>query len=202
MQNPFKNLRQGLPPEVARDLKVRLLLLAVLGVSVALAWWSINRLPTWQRKLDQQNAQVSELESDILKLDLRWNAQEAEQIAGRFTNSYEQLLAGRDEFAGWQADLKKQADQFTLSLIPGVIKTQDCPLPGKRFAVISTTVDVRPITAGVRTNSPYLRLLNLTQNLTSRKKRVDLVELTAGGGSNSVSQATLALDLWSLENLQ
>ena len=61
---------------------------------------------------------------------------------------------------------------------------------------------MRPITAGVRTNSPYLRLLTLTRNLTSRKKRVDLVELTAGGGSNSVSQATLALDLWSLENLQ
>src|SRR6266540_2262410 len=144
MQNPFEKLRQALPPGAARDLKVRLLLLAVLGASVALAWWSINRLPAWQKKIDHQNTQVSELERDIAKLDSRWNEQEAEQIAGKFNESREQLLVGRDGFALWQTDLKKQAEQFTLSINPGIIKTQDCPLPGKMFAIISTTVDVRP----------------------------------------------------------
>ena len=38
-------------------------------------------------------------------------------------------------------------------------------------------------------------MLDFAQNLTTQKKRVDLVELKVGGNSNSVSQATLELQL-------
>jgi hypothetical protein len=65
---------------------------------------------------------------------------------------------------------------------------------------MSAKVEVRPSAPGVRTNSPYLRLLSFAQNLSSQNKRVDLVELKASGSSNSVSEAHLALQLWSLEN--
>ena len=121
-------------------------------------------------------------------------------MAGRFKQSQELLFPGQNAFGGWQADLKQQADQLAVSVNAGVTKTQDCPLPGKRFAIMSATVEVRPITPGIRTNSPYLRLLSFAQNLSSQTKRVDLIELKASGSSNSVSEAKMDVHLWSLEN--
>ena len=199
MQNPLKNLM--LQPEAFHDLKVRLLLLCVFAASVALAWWSINRLPASENLLARQNTKITELENQIDEFGRRWNPQEAEQIAGRFKQSQELLFAGQAEVGGWQAELKRQSDQLAVSVNAGVTKTQDCPLPGKRFSITLATVDVNPITPGVRTNSPYVRLLNFAQNLTSNNKRVDLMELKAIGSSNSVSEAHLGLQLWSLENL-
>jgi hypothetical protein len=201
MANPFKNLQLTLPPEVFRDLKVRLLLLGVFVASVALAWWSIGRLPLWEKKLEQESSKISQFESEIEQLERRWNPQEAAQMTNRFKLSQEQIMAGPEEVVAWQADLKRRADQFTLSVNPGIIKTQECPLPGKRFSIVSATVDLRAITPGIRTNSPYLRLVNFAQDLTSQKKRVDLVEVGASGSSNSVSEARLGLQIWSLDNL-
>jgi len=201
MQNPLKNFVQTLSPEVFRDLKVRLALLFVFGASVALAWWSINRLPASENLLARQNTKITELENQIDEFGRRWNPQEAEQIAVRFKLSQELLFVGQDEVGGWQAELKRQADQLAVSVNAGVTRTQECPLPGKRFSIMTATIDVRPVTPGVRTNSPYLRLLNFAQTLSAQNKRVDLVELKAIGRSNSVSEAKLDLHLWSLENL-
>jgi len=198
MQNPLKNLM--LPESAFRDLKMRLLLLFIFGASVALAWWSINRLPASENKLARQSTKITELENQIQKFGDRWNPTEAEQIAGQFKLSQEQLFAGQDAFGGWQAELKQQADQLAVSVNMGVTNTQDCPLPGKRFAIRSATVEVRPITPGIRTNSPYLRLLNFAQNLSSQTKRVDLIEFAVTGRSNSVSEAKMDVQLWSLQN--
>lgn len=200
MKNPLNQLKASLPAKTTRNLKVRLLLLLVFTASVALVWWSINRLPDWEQKLKQTGAQVAGMESEILQLDMRWNAQEAEQIAAGLKDSEEQLLSGREEVNAWQTNLQRRADQFTLVVSAGVTRTQDCPLPGKRFSIFAATLDVSSITPGQRTNSPYLRLLNFAQNLSGEKKRVDLLEVNASGNSNSVSKATLGLQLWSLEN--
>jgi len=203
MQNPLKNFVPTLPPEVFRDLKVRLVLLFIFAASAALVVWSIGyRLPDSDKKLGQQNTKIAGIEKEIGDLQDRWNSQEAEQIAGRFKQSHELLFTGQDEVGGWQAELKRQADQLAVTVNAGVTRTQDCPLPGKRFSIMSAKVDVRPITPGVRTNSPYLRLLSFAQNLSAQSKRVDLVELEVTGRSNSVSEAKMDLQLWSLENLQ
>ena len=202
MPNPLKNFVQTLTPEVFRDLKVRLALLFVFAASVALAWWSINRLPASENLLARQNTKINELEYQIDEFGRRWNPQEAEQIAVRFKQSQELLFAGQDEVGGWQTELKRQADQLAVSVNAGVTRTQACPLPGKRFSIMTATIDVRPVTPGVRTNSPYLRLLNFAQTLSAQNKRVDVMELKAIGRSNSVSEAKLDLHFWSLENLQ
>src|ERR1051326_2950812 len=173
MQNPLTNLALKFPPGLSRDLKVRLVLLCVFVQTCALPIWSINRLPDSDKKLAQQNIKIASIEKEIGDLQDRWNPQEAEAIAGRFKQSHELLFTNQDEFVSWQAALKRQADQWMVSVNVGVTRTQDCPLPGKRFTILSAKLDVRPITPGVRTNSPYLRLLNFAQNLSSQKKRVD-----------------------------
>src|SRR5262245_19096674 len=98
MQNPLKNLLLSLPPQAFRDLKVRLVLLLIFGASTAMVVWSIRyRLPESDRKLERQHSRIAELENQTLELELRWNPQEAEQVAGRFKQSQEQLFAGPEE---------------------------------------------------------------------------------------------------------
>ena len=65
MQNPLKNLRLTLPPEVFRDLKVRLLLLVIFGASIALLVWTINRPRAWDKMLEVENMTSTELDGDI-----------------------------------------------------------------------------------------------------------------------------------------
>jgi hypothetical protein len=199
MANPLSNL--ALPPEAYRDLKVRLLLLGVFGASVALVWWSVNRLPAWEKKLNEQNRKITELEGEITQFELRWNGAEAERIAGRFKEAQEHVSAGPNEWTSWQGEMKRQANQFTVAFNPGATNTHDCPLPGKRFSILSATLDLSAFSPGTRTNSPYVRLLNFAQNLATQPKRVDLMELSASGQSNSVTEARMGVQLWSLENL-
>src|SRR5438105_2122665 len=118
MQNPLKNLRLTLPPEVFRDLKVRLLLLVIFGASVALLVWTINRPRAWDKKLEVENMTSTGLEGDIQQLTNRWNVEEAGLIANKFKQSHELLFAGQEELVLWQTDLKRRADQFTLSVSP------------------------------------------------------------------------------------
>src|SRR5687767_13081643 len=109
MQNPLKSLALTLPPEVFRDLKVRLVLLLVFAASAVLVVWSIMyRLPDSDRKLALLNTRITEIEKDIDDLQRRWNAQDAEQTAARFKQSQELLFAGQEEVGAWQAELKRQ----------------------------------------------------------------------------------------------
>src|ERR1044071_5929043 len=153
MQNPLS--RMSRPAKVTQDLKVRLLLLLVFAGSVALAWWSINRLPVWEARIRAAEGRIGEVERDIMDLERRWNEKEAAQISDKLKESQEQLLGGRDEVAQWQTSLQRSAKQFTLAVNAGVTRTQDCPLPGKRFSIYSETLDVGAISPGTRTNSPY-----------------------------------------------
>jgi hypothetical protein len=47
--------------------------------------------------------------------------------------------------------------------------------------------------------STFQRTVQLSQQLAGLEKRVDLVELTAAGGSNSVASTVVVLQLWTGE---
>ena len=188
-----------MPPGFYRSLLVRLVLLIVFGGSMWLAWWSVHRLGPVEKKLQAQSEKLARLEDDIMQMEMKWNPREAEQVAGKFKQAQEQIFAGNEEFLRWQDELKRQTKQFVVEMKAQSVRTQACPLPNKVFAIIPTTVELQASDEPA-TNSPYKRLLDLTQNITTQKKRVDLVELLATGTSNSVSQAKLGLQLWSQEN--
>jgi len=202
MSGGLQQLWARLPPGFFRTALVRLSLLLVFAGSLALAWWSVSRLKPLEKLLQKQSEKLAHLEDEVMKMELKWNQQEADQMTNRFRQSQEELFLSQDEVLLWQVDLKRRADQFAMTVNSGITKTQECPLPGKRFSIYSATVDMRPNAPGIRTNSPYLRLLNFAHDVTSQKRRVDLTELAAGGSSNSVNEAKLALQLWSLENVQ
>jgi hypothetical protein len=201
MTSPLTQLWQRFPPGTFRAAAVRLVLLLAFGGALYLSWWSVNRLAPIDKLLQIQSEKIARLEDDVLKMELRWNPREAEEVADKFKVAQEQLFAGHDDFNRWKEELKRQTNQFTLDVKVQTGRTQACPLPNKVFAIIPTVIDLQN-SDETSTKPAYKRLLEYTQSLTTQKKRVDLVELKVGGNSNSVSKATLELQLWAQENKQ
>ena len=198
MSNPITDLWLKMPPAFYRAFLARVAMLLVLFGSVALVWWSFNRLPPVEKKLQAQSDKLAHLEDEVMQMELKWNPREAEQVAAKFKQAQEELFTGNDEFIRWQEDLKRQTNQFVLEVKAQTGRTQDCPLPNKVFSVISTTIEVQPADEP-SASPPYKRLLDFAQSLTTQKKRVDLMELSVNGNSNSVTKAQLGLQLWSQE---
>src|SRR6266436_3299481 len=203
MIGPLARLWQRFPPGTFRTAAVRFVLLLAFAGALYLSWWSVNRLAPIDKLLQIQSEKIARLEDDVLQMELKWNPGEAEQVAEKFKLAQEQIFSGHDDFNRWKEELKRPTNQFILDVKTQTGRTQACPLPNKIFAIIPATIELQTPTDDTTSTKPaYKRLLEYTQNLTTQKKRVDLVELKVGGNSNSVSQATLELQLWAQENKQ
>jgi len=201
MNSPLTQLLQRFPPGTFRAAAVRFVLLLAFVGALYLSWWSVNRLAPVDKLLQIQSEKIARLEDDVLQMELKWNPREAEEVADKFKLAQEQLFTGHDDFNRWKEELKRQTNQFTLDVKTQTGRTQACPLPNKIFAIIPTTIDLQT-SDETSTKPAYKRLLEYTQNLTTQKKRVDLVEYKVSGNSNSISHATLELQLWAQENKQ
>jgi hypothetical protein len=79
-------------------------------------------------------------------------------------------------------------------------QTQASPLPNKVFSTTAAIIELQSTADDAAITSPYQRLVELAESITTHKKRVDLLELSASGNSNSVSQARLRVQVWSQED--
>jgi hypothetical protein len=141
-------------------------------------------------------------ENDILQLELRWDPVDVNATIGRFQQANGQLFSGTNEIARWQEELKRsQADHFRMAFTAETRGTQASPLPNKVFSTTATTIELQSTAGDATVQSPYQRLVEFAQALTTHTKRVDLLELSATGQSNSVSHAKLRVQVWSLADL-
>jgi len=214
MKNPFADFWARMPEGFVRTFVARFVLLFVFAASVILIWWNVAGIPWLDNGLEswgvyrlqrmetlrqQESAKQAQLLDETSKMESRWNRSEAEQVGAKFKQAQEQLFAGNEEFLRWQEELKRQTNQFSLEVKAQSSRTQACPLPNKVFTIIPATIEMR-VSDELLTQAPYKRVLDLAKNLTTQKKRVDLLELSVKGNSNSVSQAKFELQLWSEEN--
>jgi hypothetical protein len=193
--------RTKVPPEIYRALLTRAILLTVFAGSVVLVWWSVNRLAPADRKLEVQNTKIASLEKEIEHLEQKPNPLEAEKTANEYKQAQELLFQGPDEAIGWE-ELRRQASRFTVKVEAQIGKTQACVLSRRQFRIVSANLEFQLNPDNLSTNSPYRSLLEVAQRLTSQKRRVDLVELSVSGNSNSVSTARMGLELWTDEKVQ
>src|SRR6266446_1520501 len=97
MKNTLADFWSRLPEGFVRAFLARFVLLLVFSGSLALTWWSVNRLAPVEKKLQTQSDKLARLEDDVMQIELRWNPREAEQVAGKFKQAQELLFAGNDE---------------------------------------------------------------------------------------------------------
>jgi hypothetical protein len=188
----------GVPPAVLRALLLRLFMLVVFVASVGLVWWSINRLAPLGKRIEEGTGRIAGLENDILQMELRWDADEADATEAQFNEAGALLFSGQEEITNWQEEImNSHGDGLRVNFGLPTVRTLKSPMPNRVFTTTEATIDLQAIQDETIETTPYERLLELTETLTTDKRRVDLLEVTARGNSNSVSHARLLVRVWS-----
>lgn len=191
---------RGVPKTVLQASLVRLALVVILAASVALLLWSyFTRLKPVTQAFQQKTSLASGLVDEVQQLQINWDTLDADRTDQRFTEARKQLFASPEEWQTWQNELKQQTLSLAFEGASLLGKPQPHPRTNQNLTITAATVDLQPAPAARMTNSPYNRLLAVVRGLESKYKRVDLVELTATGTSNSVEQARVVVHLWSQE---
>jgi hypothetical protein len=173
-------------------------MLVVFVASVGLVWWSINRLAPLGKRIEEGTGRIAGLENDVLQMELRWDADEADATEAQFNEAGGLLFSGQEEITVWQEEIKSSHDDILrVNFGPPTVRTLESPIPNRVFTTTEATIDLQPIQDETIVATPYERLLELTETLTTDKRRVDLLEVTARGNSNSVSHARLLVRVWS-----
>jgi hypothetical protein len=101
----------------------------------------------------------------------------------------------KGEATDWQTQIEEQARIGTLNSNVKVGAAAPASTNVNGISAITAEVTLQP-DANVRTtNTPYARLLKFTDALASSPKRLDLLELSVTGDSNSVNQAQVVMQL-------
>jgi hypothetical protein len=185
-----------------RDLIFRLVVLVVIAAALGLAWRSFNRLALLQKQSRELNSTVVRLSAEVDTLDRRWSEGDARQITNRFGQVRSRLFTGQVALDSWLAALHVQAAPLALDLKAELAPTIPQTTNNEKLAIIPATVRIQPLwTPSMESmESSYQRILRLSQQLTAQDQRADVAELTVTGGTNSISQAVVLLNLWAGED--
>jgi hypothetical protein len=193
--------RWNMPPAVYQSLVGRLGMLLLLSGSVGLLWWSVHRLQPVSAELQRQTTEISRLTDEIQQLELGWDAREAEQAEARFQELQDQLFANPEECMVWQAEMEsaQPLPDLQVKASHGEKQPVKSPFLDKNVAALPVTFEVQPLAEADAPYSSYRRMLEFTRRLMEQQKRIDLLELSVHGRSNSVSHARIELQLWTRE---
>ena len=191
-------------PEAARlrlqRLLTRLVLLAVLALSLWLLWWSVFvRMAPVNGQYQEKTRELSALAEQVDQLRLLWTTPGLARLETQYQAAQELMFADPDAMADWVKGIQLQTAPQGLETVVQLGAPQPSPEEGDKLSVTRATLDVLPGQAVGITNTTYQQLLELTRSLAAGNKRIDLLELSVTGSSNSIQQAGLVVRLWSPE---
>lgn len=123
----------------------------------------------------------------------------AAAIEQGFQEAQAALLPGRQGIEQWLQELEAASLPMGLDLVVSFGRPETRVITNHTFSVVPAEVQAQPRVGGLNPRSPYRRLLELLQHLATLPHRVDLVEVDARGGTNSVERARITLNLWATE---
>jgi hypothetical protein len=171
---------------------VGVLLLAGLG----LLWWGLQRVSATQREHLATETQLSKLTQLVDGLELRWNAGETNRTLEQVAAIEERLLNGEPALEAWIGGMKDQIGSLGYQPEVSFQAATSAKLGSAEAPILPTTVRMVAQPYAVQGVTSYQRLLRFYRHLLTQPKRVDLVELSVGGRSNSVAQATAIFTIW------
>lgn len=188
-----------LPRPVVRRVLVRVAVIVVLAGSILLPVWSWKRLQPVSRQRAAAAAQQMRLNNEADGFERRWDPAQAERVEAQLKQVLERLFASQEELLSWQTELDRQTRQHEIDVTSRLGQTETRSRDGHTLAVRPATIELLPVAAARSTNTSYQRLLGFTRTLANMNRRIDLVELSVTGRSNSVEQARATVQLWSRE---
>lgn len=192
---PVKTAAMPAPRKTGSVWLVRVGLFAGLGAALALIYWSVFvRFLPMTREHNAKASQMTRAADELEVLRRRFSAEEIEGVRSRYAEAQASLFDLKTETTEWQTQIEEQARSGTLN--PNVkfgAPAANTNLNG--ISAITAEVTLQPDPNVRTTNTPYARLLKFTDGLASSPKRLDLLELSVTGDSNSVSQAQVVVQL-------
>jgi hypothetical protein len=186
---------------------VTLLSRVVVGVlllaSAGLLWWSYCRvyLPR-VKEYHELDANVVKLTIAVDDLDHQWTKPELAAIDQKFHLVQSRLFNDQPELKSWLDDFEGQFIALGLNIKTdfnaSLVSSNAPAVAGRRFSAIPTTVtiDFSPTAGSEDKDTPFQRLLQFSQRITTQDKIADLTGLTVHSGTNSIDHAVLNLTFW------
>ena len=197
-------LRQARAPRF-KEMIQRVAVVLLNLSAIALLWWSLQKgLLPLQQKTRDTNLTVTRLISEVDRMEHVWPQAEIEQVRSKFGGVRSWMFVGRPAVESWLSEVKERVVPLALDVEPNFTK----PEPAEPVAITNAASAISPMTLALKIHpapgieaiaTPFQRTLQFSQRLTAQEKRVDLVELTAIGGLNSVERAVVVLHLWTGE---
>jgi hypothetical protein len=183
------------------DWILRAVFVLLIAGSAWLVYWSLNRLAIQRKQSRELGTLVSRLGNEIQLMQGKYTQSDVEQLGTHYRRANELLFQGQEPLEKWLLDLKQVMIPLALDGTPQLGKTMVQTNTQPQLTILPATLalDLRPA-AGIEARQPgYARLLQFLQEVTTQNKRVDLVDLTVTGGTNSIERAVAGLELWAGE---
>jgi hypothetical protein len=177
----------------------RFVIVVLLAGSIALAWWSTERLTRVQKESAEINHRISRLGTDVDLMRGAWSDEKLAGLSNRLGEAHGLLFQGGPAVIQWRDDLIRQVVPLALDARVMFQGTRTQTVGDRVLTLVRASVDVTPSTEVAATRSAYERVLDLSHRLANHPRRVDFVKLIVQGASNSVGQATAVVDLWATE---
>jgi len=141
-------------------------------------------------------AEIIQLTAGVGKLESLLDRKDQDKWSNSVQSAEMLVFPDQPSIADWLERLKDRMTALGLEGDARFGPTRPVTLSGQKLAIIPLTVEVRPgPSSGDRTRT-YQRLLQLFQHLVQSPRRVDFIELTVTGSTNSAGSATAVVELW------
>lgn len=184
----------------SRESWFRVLTLVAILASLVIAFWSLFWV--WfplQQQAQTLGARADRISDEVDQLESKWSRPKVAKLEADYETIRSNLFTNEDSFNAWLEQLKAQASPLHLGVRVVSGKPASLAADTSSLAVIpaSVSLEITPLPGGKE--SPYQRLLRLTQRLQRTDRRAVLTEMTVTGGASSVRKAVLVFRLWAAQ---
>ena len=172
----------------------------LIAGSITFAWWVYtHRLVPLQKQSRQLSGSLRSLYAEVDVLERKWPKSKRDEIRQNYQEVRNELFADEAELGRWLVRLEEDSTPLALDIRVDFGKSTARTAEQERLAIVpaSVTLEVRPAIGGTQT--PYQRMLKLTEQLAAEGKRADLAELDVNGGPLSITHGLLVFNLWAGE---
>ena len=193
------------PPKSKRFRKLsaalveRVIVFSIVSIAGFLLWSSVSRLSHVRAESRNLSRRIAQLSGEIDVMQSQWPSARTQAVATRMPVAEEALFQGPPAIAEWIESVRATAIPLALETDFEFVSARTQAL-ARAVAVMQTRLQIAPSRDVDSSRPAYHRLLELGQSMARHPQRLDILELTLHGSSNSVGEASALIEVWS-ENL-
>ncbi len=180
-------------------LLTRISVVLVVGISLFLVWWSLNRVRRLQKESAALTQQTSRLSTEIELMTARLSPDRTQAVYLQASRALGDLFDGGDALAGWRDSIRESAVPLALEAEVVFRGTRTNTVGDHMLTLVDAGVELAPVTEVAATRPTYHRILDFAQRVATQTQRVDILSLQVEGNLQSVTRASADIELWATE---